>query len=116
VDSCINTTSKDPNQSRSDTEQIVPIYIYQAASGTGCDHCRDGFEILQKLHDAPLERCPQCLAPLKKVVGAPSLSSSSPALSDNNVERHGFTRYRKLERGVYEKTAGAGPRIIRDKN
>lgn len=94
----------------------MPIYVYQPASGSGCEHCRDGVEVLQKLHDAALEQCPQCLGPLKKVVGAPNLSSAAPSLSDRSVERHGFTRYRKLERGVYEKTAGAGPRIIRDED
>ena len=106
----IRRSPESPGLRGDEAEQTVPIYVYQPDAGSGCEHCRSGFEILQKLRDAPLEHCPRCLAPLRKVVGAPSLSNSSPSLSDHNVERHGFTRYRKLERGVYEKTAGTGPR------
>lgn len=92
----------------------MPIYVYRADSAAGCDHCRDGFEVLQKLGDAPVQRCPKCLASVDKVVTAASLASPAPSLSDRNVEQHGFTRYRKLEHGVYEKTAGTGPDIIRN--
>jgi hypothetical protein len=30
-----------------------------------------------------------------------------------NLEKHGFTQYRKAGGGYYEKTAGEGPRVIK---
>ena len=93
----------------------MPIYVYRAKSEAGCERCLAGFEILQKLGDAPLNECPHCLAPVAKVISAPNLAANAPSLSDENVGKHGFTRYRKLEKGVYEKTAGKGPDLIKDK-
>lgn len=93
----------------------MPIYVYRAESKAGCPHCQAGFEVLQRLGEAPLEECPRCLAPIAKLISAPNLSTSGPSLSDENVGKHGFTRYRKLDKGVYEKTAGRGPDLIRDK-
>lgn len=45
----------------------MPIYEYR------CDGCGHELEALQKISDAPLERCPQCEQPqLRKMVSAPS--------------------------------------------
>ena len=33
-------------------------------------------------------------------------------LKESNVEKHGFTQYRRAGNGVYEKTAGKGPKFI----
>lgn len=94
----------------------MPIYVYQAAADGGCDHCRNGFEKLQKLRDDPLSQCPHCLGPVTKVVSAPNLASAGADLSEKNIEQHGFTQYRKVEKGVYEKTAGKGPGLLSDKD
>ena len=92
----------------------MPIYEYQAAGSEHCDYCRDGFECLQKLNDPRLETCPECNAPVERKISAPNLGSGGPALTESNIEKHGFTQYRKLEKGVYEKTAGKGPDLISD--
>ena len=92
----------------------MPIYAYQADPGPGCDFCRRGFEKLQRLRDAPLPRCPRCGSPVRKLISAPNVAGSDQALSEKKIGQHGFTQYRKLERGVYEKTAGEGPDLITD--
>jgi putative FmdB family regulatory protein len=45
----------------------MPIYEYRA-TGKGCIYCRDGFEIKQRIHAKPLNRCPKCRAPIRKLV------------------------------------------------
>ena len=93
----------------------MPIYFYRASGEQGCDYCLNGFEKLQRLRDDPIEACPRCSADVKKEISAVSLTSQSPSLDENNLDKHGFTQYKKLEKGVYEKTAGKGPALISDK-
>lgn len=92
----------------------MPIYEYQASGETGCDHCRTVFDVMQKLSDAPLKFCPKCLNPVARKISRPNLASPGPSLANENIEKHGFTQFRKVEKGVYEKTAGKGPDYITD--
>ncbi|MEJ8567553.1 FmdB family zinc ribbon protein [Elongatibacter sediminis] len=87
----------------------MPIYEYRATTSRSCPQCESGLEALQKLSDPPLAACPDCGAPLKRVISAASLPTSDDTLSRENIERHGFTQYKKAGAGVYEKTAGNGP-------
>jgi putative FmdB family regulatory protein len=91
---------------------VMPIYEYVPKSG-GCAACRDGIERLQKLSDPPLAACPECAAPLERVIGAPSVvSGQGHVLREGHLAKHGFTQYRKVGKGRYEKTAGKGPPTI----
>ena len=94
----------------------MPIYVYRATNIEHCEHCKDEFEHLQKLDEAALTSCPECFAPVERVVTAANLASSSPSLKEDNIAKHGFTQYRKVEKGVYEKTAGKGPGMISSKD
>lgn len=90
----------------------MPIYEY-AASGTDCPHCRDHFDVLQKIADAALTHCPQCGNAVVRVIGAPNMAmGNAHTLKENHVAKHGFTQYRRAGGGVYEKTAGKGPKYI----
>ena len=93
----------------------MPIYEYKPESKTECDHCENGFDHLQKVDEAPLSCCPECSSPVIRIITAANIAGSSPSLGEDNIAKHGFTQYRKLEKGVYEKTAGSGPAIISDK-
>jgi putative FmdB family regulatory protein len=93
----------------------MPIYFYRASGEQSCDYCLDGFEKLQRLRDGSLVVCPRCSAGVEKVISATNLGSSKVSLGRDNLEKHGFTQYKKLEKGVYEKTAGNGPKVISDK-
>lgn len=94
----------------------MPIYVYRPLDKSDCDHCENGFDHLQKLATEPLSECPECLIRVVRVVTAANIASSSPSLKEDNIAKHGFTQYRKLEKGVYEKTAGKGPEIISTKD
>ncbi|MFC2163672.1 FmdB family zinc ribbon protein [Acidobacteriota bacterium] len=45
----------------------MPLYEYK------CDKCNAKFEVIQKLADAPMKKCPQCGGSVKKVISAPAL-------------------------------------------
>jgi len=94
----------------------MPIYEYHSASENFCDHCNPVFEVMQKISANPLKFCPQCHNPVQRKISRPNLASQSPSLKENNLEKHGFTQFRKVEKGVYEKTAGKGPDFITDKD
>jgi len=80
----------------------MPIYEYRAKDRTGknaCDHCRDRFEFIQKMSDPPLEKCPQCGAPLEKLI---SRFSTSVDL-DSRAKEAGLHKLVRKDKGVYEK-------------
>lgn len=92
----------------------MPIYEYQAKGQQHCDFCVNGFEILKKISDPALDRCPQCKSPIVRKISAPNIGGSGPSLDAANIEKHGFTQYKRAGKGVYEKTAGKGPSVISD--
>jgi putative FmdB family regulatory protein len=92
----------------------MPIYEYQPCGGSRCEFCAGGFELLRKISDPELSQCPECKAPITRRISAPNLGGSGPSLDAANIEKHGFTQYRKSSKGVYEKTAGKGPNVISD--
>ena len=90
----------------------MPIYEYVAA-GKGCTHCEAHFDALQKMSDPPLERCPHCGAPVARIIAVASVASGGThLLKESHFSKHGFTQYRRAGGGVYEKTAGKGPKFI----
>ena len=92
----------------------MPFYEYISTEPEkGCDYCSRPVTILQKISDPAMERCPYCKHAVRRLISPPSLTgqnSRSPKTSE--VEKAGFTQYRKIGKGVYEKSAGKGPDII----
>lgn len=47
----------------------MPIYEYEPLDPQkGCSLCRQTFETIRSLHDAPLVACPECAQPVRKIV------------------------------------------------
>jgi putative FmdB family regulatory protein len=96
----------------------MPIYEYRPAKDSdaerNCTFCTSGFELLRKISDPDLTTCPECGAAVERALSAPNLARSDTSLDPANVEKHGFTQYKKSGKGVYEKTAGKGPNVISD--
>lgn len=91
----------------------MPIYEYRA-DAEGCPHCSGGFDLMQKLSEPELAVCPHCGGAVHRVISAPSLAAGgSHLLQEKRIGDKGFTQYKKIGKGVYEKTAGKGPGIIR---
>ena len=81
----------------------MPIYEYQASKeSAGCKHCSVGFEILQKLSDPQLEKCPECGEPVTKQISAPSLGASQSNF-DDRAKSSGFHKLERRDKGTYEK-------------
>jgi putative FmdB family regulatory protein len=92
----------------------MPFYEYIADDRDGCDHCRSRFTVLQRINDAALSVCPACEGPVRRVISPPNVvGGKAHMLRESNIEKAGFTQYRKIGKGVYEKTAGKGPGIIK---
>jgi putative FmdB family regulatory protein len=93
----------------------MPIYEYVCRTDQGCAHCRDGFDVLQRLADAELTTCPKCGAAIARRISAPQVvSGDAHRQQESHLAKHGFTQYRRAGQGVYEKTAGKGPAYISD--
>lgn len=69
--------------------------------------------MLQKLSADPVKYCPECGNEVKKVISAPNVVSGKAHLTtDKTADQKGFTKYKRAGKGVYEKTAGKGPKYI----
>lgn len=81
----------------------MPVYDYEAIDPKkGCPHCADGFQVVQSIKDAHLEKCPECGAPIHRVISAPAIGRSKSKL-DDRAKAAGFTKLKRLGKGEYEK-------------
>ncbi|MEO7432702.1 MAG: zinc ribbon domain-containing protein [Dokdonella sp.] len=91
----------------------MPLYEYAPVTPPGCALCCYGFELLQRLSDASLTHCSACGGAIQRVLGATGMvSGQAHVLKEKYVAERGFTQYRKIGKGLYEKTAGKGPDTI----
>ena len=89
----------------------MPLYDY-AAVGKGCPTCRKGFEVMQKLSEPKLKKCPACKRPVERLISKVALGGKY-ALTPNKIKNSGMTQYKKAGDGYYERTAGTkGPAVI----
>jgi len=91
----------------------MPLYDYAPRSGK-CARCKGRFEAFQRMAEKPLARCPTCGKLCERLVSAATITGRY-STSDSRVKELGMTKYKKAGDGVYEKTAGRGPDIIRKK-
>jgi len=50
----------------------MPTYVYRAIdSNKCCDHCRRGFEVIQRMTEPALTHCPRCHHPIQRILFAP---------------------------------------------
>jgi len=96
----------------------MPIYEYEHDAQCGPE-CQARFEVLQRLQEQPLVHCPTCGFACHRVLSSFATAKSRRGglsgkadLSTNNLERLGFTQYRRAKGGRYEKTCGQGPSVI----
>ncbi len=89
----------------------MPIYVYrltESAEGDdrGCSLCSDGFEKKQSMSDDALAECPECGAPIERIITNVNVStrqSTKSILSNQNLKNHGFTKLVREDKGVYRK-------------
>jgi putative FmdB family regulatory protein len=91
----------------------MPIYEYEHDCEPSTARGKR-FEVLQSMGDPPLACCPTCGQPCHRVFSTfATITSERARLSPRNLERHGFTQYKRAGDGYYEKTFGRGPTVIK---
>lgn len=95
----------------------MPLYTYEFINSDGSPG--EAFELLRRMSDPPLERHPETGQPIRRVfqpvhiAGVTSSLHDKTRLDNKNLEKHGFTAYRRNGKGHYERTAGKeGPSSI----
>jgi putative FmdB family regulatory protein len=99
----------------------MPTYVYAPVLKTGeqraCEMCGNSFEIVQRMSDAALTACPTCGGEVERVLQPINISGHNrynKKRSNADMERAGFTQYKKKGKGYYEKQFGkGGPQTIR---
>lgn len=92
----------------------MPIYEYRC-DNRDCSQFDQRWDKLQKLDDVDPVPCPTCGVAGQRMLSAPSFAiGGAHHLKEKHFAEKGFTQYKRLEKGVYEKTAGKGPAIISD--
>lgn len=85
----------------------MPIYEYEPLDHE-CLICNGRVEVLQSIQDEPLNLCPTCGLPVFRVISRASGKIASTTNPDRAAEK-GFSTFRRVEKGKYEKIAGDGP-------
>lgn len=81
----------------------MPIYIYKVKDKKkGCNYCKKGFELLQKVNDKPLKKCPKCGTFIEKVFSTFSLGFAKTTL-DRKAKEKGFHKLKRVDKGKFEK-------------
>jgi putative FmdB family regulatory protein len=82
----------------------MPLYQYISDDPSGgCRTCSRGFELRRPVDRAPLERCPVCKRPVKKLIGLVNTPKITKPLSVSDAKKAGFTILEKRCDGNYEK-------------
>ena len=91
----------------------MPIYEYEHDGKCG-EGCPPRFEVLQGMNDPVLDHCPECGEACHRVFSSfATIRNEQAILRPKNLERLGFTQFKRAGDGYYEKTCGKGPRVIR---
>lgn len=85
----------------------MPLYEYISEHAgdpeRSCRVCARGFELRRPVDRAPLEVCPLCRNPVKKVISRVNTPKIAKPLSISDAKKAGFTVLEKRDEGVYEK-------------
>ena len=80
----------------------MPLYEYELCEGD-CKVCGGRFTLLRPLSARPLTQCPACKKPVRKVISAFSSPIKLKPTSISDAKKAGFTVYKKLSKGEYER-------------
>lgn len=99
----------------------MPTYVYAPVVNEGetraCEMCAGTFETVQRMADDALTQCPKCGGAIERVIMPINISGHNrynKKRSDKDKANMGFTQYKKMGKGYYEKQFGSGgPQTIR---
>lgn len=96
----------------------MPTYVYETLDDQG-EPTGEYFECVQPMSEDALTEHPETGAPVRRVPQAPNIAGKwsdmkqKSTLSNENLERLGFTKYERRGDGYMERTAGKqGPKTL----
>jgi putative FmdB family regulatory protein len=99
----------------------MPTYVYSATPpeppaqpAATCDVCSGTFEVVQRMSEDALTKCPKCGGAIQRVIMAPNLNGAGTVKkpSADRLAKAGFTQYKRVGKGNYEKSFGSGPESL----
>lgn len=94
----------------------MPLYVYEILDDAG--EVIDEIELLEKITASALTHHPETGQPMRRKIQAPFVARKTHGelpkadISDKNLEKLGFTKYKKKrDGGGYDKVLGDGPAI-----
>ncbi len=69
----------------------MPTYAYEAVDPKkSCDHCRSGFEVVQRMSEPALNRCPRCQNAVRRILFAPNfvVKGSPVTAADKKIKEY----------------------------
>lgn len=96
----------------------MPTYVYEILDKKG-EGTGKTFEVVQSIKEDALKKHPETGEPVRRVPQAPMIAGNwsdlkgKGKLSNQNLERLGFTKYERKGKGYMERVAGKeGPKSI----
>ena len=80
----------------------MPFYEYELCEGD-CVVCGGKFTLRRPLSAAELTKCPACKRPVRKLISTVNSPMKLKPLSVTDAKKAGFTIYKKLGKGEYER-------------
>ncbi|MEQ1862057.1 MAG: FmdB family zinc ribbon protein [Chthoniobacteraceae bacterium] len=80
----------------------MPIYEYELCEGD-CKVCGGRFQLSRPASRPPLENCPLCRKPVRKIVSSFNTPKVSKPLPTSDAKAAGFTVFKKVGKGEYER-------------
>ena len=93
----------------------MPIYEYAPDDPPAARSAATASSACRRVSEPRFTHCPACGGAIRRVLSAtPAVAGQTHVLREGHIAKHGFTQYRRLGKGNYEKTAGKGPPTISD--
>ncbi|MCC5787345.1 MAG: hypothetical protein JJU33_11665 [Phycisphaerales bacterium] len=97
----------------------MPTYVYEELDEKG-EGTGSYFEVVQSMKDEPLKEHPESGRPVRRVPQMPAIAGemsdlkAGKKLSNERLDKLGFTKFQRQSDGSYERVAGKeGPRYIK---
>ena len=80
----------------------MPLYEYELIDGD-CKVCGGKFTLNRPASRPPLEKCPLCRKPVRKIISTFNSPSKLKPLSITDAKKAGFTVFKRIGKGEFER-------------
>lgn len=81
---------------------VMPLYEYEICDGN-CVACGGKFTLRRPMSAPPLEHCPACRKPIRKIFSGFSTPTLTRPVSISDAKKAGFTVLKRVSKGEYER-------------